>query len=93
MILKKFKIEKIYFSIKASMASSSVHDISHRGFSLEVLNYEKTRPSYTTESLNNIIKTFGLVNLNETVNVLDLASGTGKFTKFLYFFIIKYRFG
>jgi hypothetical protein len=74
------KIQKLNFE-----SMSLVHDISNRGFSQEVLNYEKTRPTYTNESLENIVQSFGLddksAGVNAKFNVLDLASGTGKFTK------------
>ena len=67
---------------------SSVHEIARIGFSKEVENYEKARPSYTSEAFKIALELFGL-NFNEAsekINVLDLAAGTGKFTRFSFFF-------
>ena len=50
-----FKLEKVYSHFKLSM-STDVHNISNRGFSQEALNYEKTRPSYTNESLEHVLQ-------------------------------------
>jgi hypothetical protein len=74
-----------------------IHEIANRGFSIEAANYEKTRPTYTIDSLNNLLEAFDLKSkYNEKINVLDLAAGTGKFTKFknlnFYFFISLFLF-
>ena len=61
---------------------STTHDIANRGFQ-EADNYDRTRPTYTLQSLTNFLEVFGLNASKEKINVLDLAAGTGKFTKLI----------
>ncbi len=69
---------------------SQVHLTAKIGFSMETDNYDKARPSYPVEAVSRVFEAFDLKNLNqdETINVLDLASGTGIFTKYNFFFSV-----
>jgi hypothetical protein len=70
------------------MASNSeVLEASRKGFSKNPLNYDKTRPEYSLDVFNESLNAFNLHELegtNEKINVLDLAAGTGKFTKYKF---------
>jgi len=63
--------------------NSNVHEVARIGFSKEVENYETARPTYTKEAFKIALEAFELdkLNGNEKINVLDLAAGTGKFTR------------
>lgn len=78
----KYNLNLKSFYIKmSSYGNHEVHEIAKIGFAKEVQNYEKARPTYTFESLNSILEAFNVKNTNEKINVLDLAAGTGKFTR------------
>lgn len=61
-----------------------IHKKSNEGFTKGVTNYEKARPTYPLETLRLAEKVFELDKSDSgKINVLDLAAGTGKFTKIL----------
>jgi hypothetical protein len=64
--------------------SDPINCVAKIGFSKETDNYDKARPTYPIEALERVFEAFGLDNLNEgdeSINVLDLAAGTGIFTR------------
>ncbi|KAK9808255.1 hypothetical protein WJX73_004023 [Symbiochloris irregularis] len=66
------------------MATSAGTDL-HAGakaFNLQANAYELGRPSYPDEAVQAALQDTGLLNKNEA-SVLDLAAGTGKFTRLL----------
>jgi 2-polyprenyl-3-methyl-5-hydroxy-6-metoxy-1,4-benzoquinol methylase len=61
-----------------------IHEVAKIGFGKEVLNYEKARPSYPSEVLKLAEEIFEFNKRgSEKHEVLDLAAGTGKFTRLL----------
>ena len=63
--------------------NGNVHELARIGFSKEVENYETARPTYSNEAFKIALDAFELdkFSKNEKINVLDLAAGTGKFTR------------
>lgn len=82
MIKTYFRKLKLYNF--ASNTNRSIHEVAKIGFGKEVSNYEKARPTYPNEVLKLAEEIFELNKINnEKIKVLDLAAGTGKFTRLL----------
>lgn len=58
-----------------------IHDAAARGFERGAGDYEKGRPSYPREVLDTLVAEGVLDDMSE---VVDLAAGTGKFTRLLF---------
>ncbi|CAG8472869.1 15097_t:CDS:2 [Acaulospora morrowiae] len=69
-----------------SDSTNKIHDIAVAGFSTQTEAYEQSRPSYPPQVVSSMISSLSLVPGQS--KVLDLASGTGKFTRL----IIPYNF-
>jgi len=59
---------------------TNVHHIAKEGFDKEVDAYQSARPDYPLPAIQYIIKETGM---NQNSNVLDLAAGTGIFTRII----------
>ena len=64
-----------------SSIHQSVHETARIGFSKEVENYEKARPTYSSDAFKIALNAFNVTGSCDKINVLDLAAGTGKFTR------------
>jgi len=60
--------------------SHEVHEAAAIGFDKAADEYERARPSYPAEAVDFVVSTFGI---GPGSIVLDLAAGTGKFTRLL----------
>ena len=65
-----------------------VHEIARVGFNSQPDAYERSRPTYPPSSLDSIFEIIRQKNLQEgenfdNIKILDLAAGTGKFTRLL----------
>lgn len=58
--------------------TEAVHQIAREGFEAQVDSYEQARPSYPDEAVEQFAKS---CDLKKGCKVLDLASGTGKWTQ------------
>ena len=59
---------------------NSVHNVAAKGFNAAAEAYERGRPEYPRSSVNFLLKT---LNITPEKIVVDLAAGTGKFTRLL----------
>lgn len=63
------------------MSTTDVHTTAQEGF-VEGLTYEKSRPSYTDELVNYVIQSlYTGAGQQSKYDILELGSGTGKFTR------------
>jgi SAM-dependent methyltransferase len=62
------------------MAAMAVHEVAEEGFGKEAATYERVRPSYPADAVAWLA---GNLDLGHGRTVLDLAAGTGKFTRLL----------
>ena len=76
-------------NVTARRAFSTVHAAAQKGFSAEGANaYEKGRPTYNSASLAQICEIIRKSNSQKDISILELGSGTGKFTESLVPFVI-----
>ncbi len=57
-----------------------MNPVASRGFNLGAESYEKGRPDYAEEAVRHIVRVLGI---SSSSTVVDLAAGTGKFTRHL----------
>lgn len=62
------------------MAAMAVHEVAEEGFDKEAETYERVRPSYPADAVAWLA---GDVEIGRGRTVLDVAAGTGKFTRLL----------
>jgi SAM-dependent methyltransferase len=60
--------------------TGEIHETAARGFSAGAEAYERGRPSYPSEAVDLLVSEFGI---GPGSTVVDLAAGTGKFTRLL----------
>lgn len=70
------------------MSDESVHPMAEKGFDkLTSKIYERSRPSYTKESVNFLLDKLGIPHQDpssdQPLRILELGTGTGKFTRIL----------
>eukprot|EP00123_Amoebidium_parasiticum_P001089 comp12090_c1_seq1/m.6822 comp12090_c1_seq1/g.6822 ORF comp12090_c1_seq1/g.6822 comp12090_c1_seq1/m.6822 type:complete len:277 (-) comp12090_c1_seq1:493-1323(-) len=59
-------------------ASTNIHQVAAKAWSSQAASYEAGRPTYPTAATEFIVNTFALTS---TSHVVDVAAGTGKFTR------------
>ena len=75
--------------IVRKMSQTSVHPIAESGYSTPDTSqlYDRVRPSYSNESVNFLLEKLGVLPQNpswdQPIRVLELGTGTGKFTRTL----------
>ena len=72
--------------IVRKMSQTTVHPIAESGFSTSQL-YDRARPSYSKEAVSFLLEKLGVPPQNpswdQPVRILELGTGTGKFTRTL----------
>ena len=64
------------------MSQTTVNPIAESGFSTSQL-YDRSRPSYSKEAVTFLLEKLGILPRNQPTRVLELGTGTGKFTRTL----------
>eukprot|EP01102_Stenamoeba_stenopodia_P016635 TRINITY_DN5831_c0_g2_i1.p2 TRINITY_DN5831_c0_g2~~TRINITY_DN5831_c0_g2_i1.p2 ORF type:complete len:311 (+),score=110.79 TRINITY_DN5831_c0_g2_i1:82-933(+) len=67
---------------KSLVTDERVHRTA-QAFSLQTDAYEAVRPSYPLETVDFMLEAAGLKSAEKEITILDLAAGTGKFTRLL----------
>jgi len=70
-----------YTFVKKTKMASSIPSASTKSFQA-ALSYDQHRPSYSVEAVDSLLKHLQLDGL-KGARIIDLAAGTGKFTKLL----------
>jgi SAM-dependent methyltransferase len=72
--------DRVEAAAPAKMAPMAVHEVAEEGFGRQAETYERVRPSYPTDAVAWLA---GNLEIGPGRTVLDLAAGTGKFTRLL----------